>query len=373
MRKTMACMSAYAVLQTPVLALVSFNDGKDRIHVTGAVNWSWDSNIYANSDGDGDYIMGASLTSEYSRRAGVLGVDASLAVNAARFNRFSTEDFANPTAQLELTKSTGRTTGSALIRAQRESKADTAANIRNESWNYAAALNAKYPVIERYSLNAGVNAGRRDFQDNETLVDLDTIGGNLDLAYTINSERDLLAGVRHRHERTSVDTVNVDNAFTLGISGKILPKLNGSLRAGWQERRSDGQFRDETFKSWTAGMSATWLISKRLTSTAQLSKDFSTTSTNISTDTLAFSLDTNFIKSARWTYSLNLGYGTSDFLGLLGEGRTDEHFTFQLSASYTLNQHLKVSAGYVYFVNNSSLPFADYTRNGFSLSVTSRW
>lgn len=353
-------------------ALVTFNDGKDKVFVTGSVSFGWDSNLYAVKDGKGDYATISSIGTEYSRRAGLIGVDASAQLNMAAYKTLSRENYSDPKFSLEFTKETGRTTGSLLLSAERQSKADSAANVRSESWNYNANLNLRYPVIERYSLSGLAGYSRRDFIDNAQLYDSSTVTAGANLFYVYTSERDLMAGYRYREETSSISTTNTDHAFLVGVSGKILPKLNGSINAGYQYRVSE-LARREVFKSWTSTASATWNINKRLTATGQLSKDFNTTSTNLSTDSLTSSVSVTYAYSSKWSVTGAVGYGVNRFLGSEGEGRRDTFYTHSISLGYSRSDHLKVSLAYAFFHNWSTASFADFTREGYTLTITTRW
>jgi hypothetical protein len=369
------------VVTPPCRALVNLNDGRDKIHVTGNVSFAWDSNIFAHQGGGGDFVMGAGLAADYARKAGLIGVDASVAVNASRFNRFTTEDFKNPSFNLEFTKQSGRTTGSLALSAARESRADTAANIRDQSWLYSAGLNLKYPVIERYSLSGGANYSYIKYQDNTALVNLKTYSANLDLFYVYTTDRDLSGGYRYRQENTSADSKNTDHAFTVGLSGKILPKLNGAINGGYQIRNSQDVVQSSSlngvaesqYASWTSSISLTWSLSKRFTVSGQLSKDFSTTSTNDTTDTLMTSLNAVYTFSAKISASAGVDFSNNRFLGLSGGGRVDTYFSSHLGLDYSLNDHLKASLVETYGINWSTSAYADFSRNSTVLSLSSRW
>lgn len=120
-----------------------------------------------------------------------------------------------------MTKDSGRTTGALSLLAQRDSRADPAANMRTDSWNYDAGLDFRYPVIERYSVSGSLDYGLRDYTDNTVLVDLSTYAASADLFYVVTTARDLIAGYRMRSSNTSADTSFQDHAFTLGVSGRI--------------------------------------------------------------------------------------------------------------------------------------------------------
>ena len=381
LRVAVAGVMILGVVTRPCRALVNLNDGRDKIHITGTVSYAWDSNIFAHQGGSGDYVMSAGLSADYARKAGLIGVDAGVAVNASRFNQFSTEDFKNPSFNVEFTKQSGRTTGSLALSAARESRADTAANIRDQSWLYSAGLNLKYPVIARYSLSGGANYAFHKYQDNTALVDLKSYSANLDLFYVYTTDRDLSGGYRYRQENTSADSKNTDHAFTVGLSGRILPKLNGAINGGYQIRNSQDVLHssslngvvDSQYTSWTSSISLTWSLSKRFNVSGQLSKDFSTTSTNNTTDTLMTSLNASYTFSAKISASAGVDFSNNRFLGLSGAGRIDAYFSSHLGLNYSLNDHLKASLAETYSINWSTSSYADFSRNSTALSLSSRW
>ena len=106
-RAACAVVIAVALFCSPAQALVSLNDGTDHIFVTGTTSMVYDSNIFAHAGGDGDYIYSAGLLFEYTRRAGFIGVNASVALNASRFGSNTTQNFNNPAFTAEFIKAGG--------------------------------------------------------------------------------------------------------------------------------------------------------------------------------------------------------------------------------------------------------------------------
>jgi len=208
LRSSVIVLIGGALLMQQARALVSLNDGTDRIFVTGTVGVSRDSNIFASSGGSGDFVYSGGLSAEYLRKAGWIQVNAGVGVDISRFDKFNDEDFQNPRFNAEFSKQTGRTTGAISLTAARQSRADAAVNTRNTSWNYNAGLNVKYPVIERYTFAAGVGYGMIKYIDNPAFVDLKTYSANQPLLYieqragsfrrlSFSLQRDLAANFRH--------------------------------------------------------------------------------------------------------------------------------------------------------------------------------
>lgn len=357
---------------TSALALLQLNEGRDQLFATASVSIGYDSNIFADDKGESDIFTNSSLALEYLRHAGLIGVNGTLAWNLGSFASNSSEGFSNPSLNLEFVKNTGRTTGSLTLGVSRQSQADPYVNLRTESWNYNAGLNWKYPVITRYSFAGSLAYGQLDYVDNSSgLVDLSTYTASTDLFYAYTSKRDLLAGYRIRISDTSSGGQTVDHALTAGVSGKILAKLHGVVRAGYQVRENDAT--GERHESITTSASTTWDISKRFSLTGTINKDFSTTATESSVDTLGVNLDAQYAFTGRWSIYSGVGAGQSDFLDGFDNGREDRYFTWSAGANYTLNDHFKASLTYSYFKNWSNRSASSFDRHSVTLNLTSRW
>ena len=371
-RRLALIAAAFAFAATTGRALVKFDDGHDQIFVNASVSIGYDSNIFATKGGAGDFLTSSSFGIEYARRAGYIGVNGSINWSLGKFGSNTSQDFSNPSMNLELVKSSGRTTGSLTLSAARQSSADTAVNMRTDSWNYAAGLNWKYPVIDRYSLSGSFNYGLVSYQEAAPgIYNLTTYGANLDLFYVYTSERDLIAGYAIQLSDSGAGTQTLDHSFTVGVSGKIIPKINGTVRAGYEIRQEAASGR--TFDSWTSTASVTWSFNRRLTFTGTLSKAFSTTATDASIDTLSANLDMQYALRAKWSLYAGLGGGESDFLSGNDPGRQNYYFTWSVGVNYSLNDHFKASLTYSYFENWSNRGPGNFDRNSITLNMSTRW
>ena len=356
-------------------AIVKFNDGHDELFVTGTAGIGYDSNIFADADATSDTIYTETLDLDYQRKAGMLGVNGNLGWNFGQFTRNTSESYADPHARAEITKATGRTTGSLTLGAQRQSRTEYALNLRTVSWDYNAGLNVKYPVIERYSISGQVGYDYQDYTNNPSLFDIRTYTAGSDLYYVYTSQRDILGGYRLRVTDTTNGTHSYDHAFTLGTTGKLLPKLNGTVRIGYQFRQSDRANNgvSDTYSAFTTRTSATWTVTKRFNVTGLASRDFSTLATDISVDNTTAMLNAGFAATARFTFFGGAGGGHLRYLGALSEGRRDTYATANLGVNYTMNDHFKITLTGMLYKNWSKFDQADYIRRTISLIVSSRW
>ncbi len=286
-RAACAGFLAFVLLASPALALVSLNDGDDHLFVTVSGSAEYDSNIFANSHAEGDFILSAGFILDYTRRAGWIGVNASVGVNASRFGSNTTQNFNDPSFTAEFVKSGGRTTGSLKLSAIHESEADVVVGERTQSWNYTGDFAFKYPVIERYSFSGRLGYYDREYEQPTALTNLETFTAGADLLYALTSTRDLVAGYEYRRSETSANSSYDDHSVTAGVSGRILSKLNGSLRAGYEIRNPRGTTTDGDYHGLTASASVAWTVSQRVTVTGVLSRDNSVTAADQSVNTTA--------------------------------------------------------------------------------------
>ncbi len=369
---TSARVSIFNLTTLSSSALVNFNEGRDQLFATASLSAGYDSNIFASDAGKGDVVTTGSLRLEYLRRAGLIGVNGAVEWTQGSFASNPSEDFSDPSLSLELVKESGRTTGSFTLTGNRQSKADPALNQRTVSWNLAAGLNVKYPVIRRYSVTGTLGYGLLKYTEKSSeLADLRTVSAGSDLFYAYTSERDLLVGYRIRQSDTSANNQSVDHSITGGVSGKIISKLRGSIRAGYQIREEGAS--GSTFGSTTASASVTWAVNRRFTITGTVSKDFGTTAYESSTDNLSFNLDAQYVIRNRWSLYAGLGFGYSDYLNGTDIGRSDYYGSWSFGPSYELNEHFKASLTYSYFQNWSSSSIANFDRHTLTLNLTSRW
>jgi outer membrane receptor protein involved in Fe transport len=386
-RRALALVLAAFVACPPAHALISLNEGRDRIFVTGTVSVSRDSNVFANADQKGDFLYSTTLSADYTRRNGWIGVNANAAVSSTRFGEIDGQDFDNPTLGLEFTKQTGRTTGSLTISASRESRADASVNVRSTSWIIPVGLNFKYPIVGAWTATGSLGYSQRKYLDEVAFASLTSYSASVDLIHILNTEREAVAGYRYRFSDTSRDTSSSDHNFSLGLNGKLLRGISGSARVGYQFRSVESPLRsDITYQSWTASVGASYALSKKANLSASVAKDFSITASDQIVDTTNASLDFKYAYNSRWAFMAGVGYGDTRFLGeggriildqgpplLYGPNRHDNYFEWHATLSYSHSEHFKAMLTYSWFKNWSTLSYADFIRSSWTLTASTRW
>ena len=372
----------------PAHALLRFNDGRDQVYVTAYVGAGYDSNVFTSAASQDDLIISGGAGMEYARKAGLIGVNGALKWDFGTFSTYSSEDYLNPSASLEFSKGTGRTTGAVQFNANRESTADPTVGLRTDSWNYGVNLNLRYPVIDRYTIAGNIGWSRIDYSDDRGLFsDLDTYTIGTDLLYSWRSDRDLLAGYRFRHSDAQFESSSLDHSVYLGVAGRIVSKLSGSARVGWTNHttRYPRGIPEENEDGLFVALSGTWPASQRATYTLALAQDFSTTSTNFQTRTSSADLTGLFSHTVKFSTRANVGVGYTEFLsgfaegasgptrGFRGEDRNDHYVTAGLGANYTVNNHVSVGAYYNYYRNWSDHSDYAFQRHSVGVTISTRW
>jgi hypothetical protein len=379
-----------AVSRRPLHALVRLNDGTDQIYVNGSYTLAWSSNVDAAATGSGDYTNTYMAGLEYQRRAGLIGVNAAAQWTWNRYLRNKSYDNVSPTYSLEFDKGTGRETGTLGFSATESSQSDAAANVHDVSWDYSGNLKLKYPIIGRYFFTGSLDTSLLDYTatSGQPLVNLLNYGASAGLFYLLSEDRDLFATYRYREEvslgRYAYGESATDEALMVGVSGKVIAGINGSLSAGYQLRYPHGETADGTpiggrYGDWTATGELNWAANRRLTTQATLSKDFATSSTNATTDTTAGTLQVVWAQDAHLSATAGVGGGFVRFLGPNGlvpgteTARSDRYFSWNAGGTYMLNSHFSATFSYNYLHNWSNYSLASFVSRGFTLTLSTRW
>lgn len=364
------CVLALLIPQQSVFALLNIDGTRNQVFVFGNFTVAYDSNINASAIPESDTIFTASVGAELKRRAGIIAVNARASFEYQKFSQLADQTAWNPTLYLELNKTTGRTTGALTINAYRSSRADSAVNLRTQTWNFPVGLNLKYPVNDKIYLTSTTSYLRRSYADTTALLNYTDYTQSLNLFYVYTSKLDLFTSYRIRVGQTNLGNT-YDHHLGFGAEGALLAKLRGSVRLGYQTRQIDAS--GENFDQLTLGASLFWNATRKLTLSSSISQDFTTTATGGTVDTFSTQLRTAFVFTRRVSVDASLGYGRNKFLNGNQVGRRDDFLSADLNATFALNEHLRFTASYNYLKNWSTVSQSDFVRDGYSLDVSSRF
>lgn len=368
--RTRLLLPAVLLGAVPSQALLNIDGTKNQIFVFGGVAFARSSNIFSQRDGEGDYTVTAHVGAELARRAGIISVDSTARLDYVRYGEFSDENTYNPRFSADFTKSTGRTTGALKFSAYRETRSDSAVNLRTSSWNVPVELSIKYPINEKLYVTSATSYLRRSYSESAvSLVDYTDYTEAVDLYYIYTSKLDLFAGYRFRSSRTSDARRSLDHWFSLGATGGLFSKMSGTVRVGYQVRDVRG---GDQFGQMNATASVNWPVTRKLLISLQGARDFTTIATGSSVDSTSVMLNGLYSYSSKLDVHALVSSGRNKFLGDALD-RHDTFFSWETGLRYRMNEHLQMGASYVYLRNWSTLDQADFDNHGFSFDVTSRY
>ena len=365
-------LSLALVLSPPsARALLNIDGARNQVFVFGSVSFAYSSNIFSESSGRGDYSTSAEAGVEVKRRAGIIAVNSTFKVSYQRFGKYAGENALNPSFYIEFNKTVGRTTGAFTISAFRESRSDSAVNLRTSSWNFPLGLSLKYPINDKFYVTSSTSYLQRRYSSSSVLTNLTDYSEGLDLFYVYTSKLDLVGGYRLRVSRTTNGSNTSDHWFNVGATGSLFAKLNGTLRVGYQIRNDRSG--NENFTHLNALAALGWPVTRKISLSGQVSRDFNTIATGSSVDSSSVSLSAAYTFTRKLEFNSGVAYGRNLFLGRTVARRRDDFFSWNVGASYKFNEHLNLAASYTYFKNWSTFSFSDFDRQGLSFDVSSRF
>jgi len=362
----------FAVAIPRGFALLNIDGARNQLFVFGSVSFSYSSNIFSEATGRGDYTMSANAGLELKRRAGIIAVESTLKFDYQRFGEHTDQNSINPSFFIIFNKTSGRTTGAITVNAFRESRSDSAVNLRTSSWNFPLGLTLKYPINDKLYITSGTSYLQRRYTDTTVLANLTDYSESVDFFYVYTSKLDLIGGYRIRVSNTSTGGDTMDHWFNVGATGGLFAKLNGTVRLGYQVRDVSTPT-SEKFTHLNAAVSVTWPMTRKLSLAGQISRDFNTIATGASVDSAGANLSASYAFNRKLEFGSAVGYGRNQFLGRNQPARRDDFFSWDISAGYKFNEHLRIGASYTYFRNWSSLSFSDFSRQGYSIDASSRF
>lgn len=369
MNRLAPVLAAAFLCAAPARALLVLEQGRAQLNVMTAVDVAWDSNVFSNSTEASDLYTTARLALEYERKAALIGIRADAEWAYSRFEDFSEQNTVQPSLKVILDKKRGRLVGNARLVWRKANEADNEANTRTRFTESSGDFTLKYPINHRFSVSGTTSYEDRRFADG-ALYDRSIFSQGIDVFRVYSSKLDLFAGYRVRTTDLAAAPGSTDHALTVGATGKLLPRLDGTVRTGWQWRRVEGA---GTLPAWTAAAAAIWTPRNNISVELRATRDFSVTSTAFTTDGLSFSLESRYTTPRKLGLTAGAGWVDTDFFLLATETRADEHVYLRFGADYPITPRIKATASVVFERNWSTFAFADYDRRLFNLGITARF
>lgn len=331
---------------------------------------AYDSAVSGSASSSGDTILEVTPSAGWSRsfpNGAQIGASASLLY----VNYLENDDFdaalpgVSADGQFPLGTALGLrrlridVSGSVTPDVSRSLTADTVA----ETITYQGAVSASYPVSSRTSLSLGSSG---TFSDSQNARVVDTLGYSVNLggSYAKSSRLSFSASAAFSQDTVvSLETADESYVFTLGASGRLRARLNGSLNGGLAIRNS------ETV-DYAPYLSAAlnYLLSSRTSLGLSLSNDFD----------FGGDGETVLLTGAGLTLSHSFDSRTSASIGIAGDRRSfleSDNVEHSLTLSGSLNRRLtpqwSIGASASSSVERGDDPASDF--ESYRVSITTSY
>lgn len=345
------------------------NDGTDQIIVTGSYSIGEDTNVFAQRVKKGAITQLATAEVDYTRRAGLISVEAGMTMNVGAFVGLPGQNYADPSFTLGFTKGQGKTTGSLTFTAAKSNAPDPVANNRAVAWNFAETLALRYPVFERYFFTDSSTVGGTSYQNRNIFSDQQLYSNALAINVIYDSKLTFKTGYTIGFNETS-DTNNIAQNWVFGATGTILPKLTGSIDLGYAyDAAYTRHQKEQEFTSLNGDAALKWAFSRTLTFSADVNKAFGISSTDVVTDTTSGGIIASGNIGKRFRTDLGIRYVGTDFVSQNGLGRKDTLIEVPADIGTALTTHIRLNLNYTWMENYSNLFSGKFVRETLTLTI----
>jgi hypothetical protein len=305
----------------------------------------------------------------YTRRAGLISVDAGFSMNAGAFAGLPGQNYTDPGFTLGFTKGSGRTTGSLDFSAAKSNAPDPVANDRAIAWNYSAAQALRYQLIDRYFFTNTATVGGTSYQNQKLFANQVAYSDAFQANVIYDSKLSFDTGYHVALDQTH-DTNNWAHNFTFGAVGNIIPNVTGSIEAGYAYDQSKTRHQKENdYQSFTGDANLIWHFSRVLSFSGNAAKSFGISSTDVVTNTTSAGIVASGNVGKRFRTDVGVNGNWTAFLSPNGLGRRDTLLELTADLGTAITTHLRVNLNYTYMENYSNISTGKFIRETITLTL----
>ena len=238
-----------------------------------------------------------------------------------------------------------------------------------ESTSYSASVSGTYALTGKTRLSGGVTYSMTQF-GTDGYSDQSSITVPVHVLYEVTAKTDVRAGYTYRATFISdFEAQNsVDHTVSVGTSREITPTLSGDIEIGVTNRQLAG---GDSGTIIPVNGVLTWVATPRMVYSVIARRDFgnSAIAGNSYLQTLV-GLNLSYAFAERWGAGAGIQYEIAEYQD---SERVDNYWTGNLDVSYSPNQFMSMSAGYIFRMNSSTLELAEFDNNVLSFSVNARY
>lgn len=393
-------------LSLPVLARADFPDSplvdlgeSGVVKFVGSSRVNWHSNIFRDErDEESDITYSLAPGFEWTLGRGLSVWDAALKASYTWI-----EYMDNPDLGTELLSCSANSSyqGSRLdleMGASYQEQQTTSGDVNRdkdliESRNHAVRLNFDYRYSPKLGVSAGIRYAAREYVEPEGFfADYDHWRLPFDLYYEWTPKLDLSLGYQYglrevkgytRENGNRIGSYDThSHFFNAGLRGALLPKLVGSVRAGFRMRDSDSStnlingspvVRERDGSGGMLGLDAdlNWAQTAKTSHRLRLTRDFGVAGEGDVTEVTALNVSSSYVLTTHWTVSTALGFTYRDY-----QDRAERHdgqADLGLNLTYRPDAHWRLTGGYRYVENDSNTSGYSYEDHQVRLGVSLRY
>lgn len=362
----LTALSAAGILALPanLSGFVEVARGELLLHTTGRA--TYDSNIYAQKDGEEDFYFSFIPELQYLRKAGLGTIDLSAGVDFTRFADFTQENYEDVFAALDVSYPVvqGSPLSGGLTASYSEnSGVNEYLNTRIQSETFSAGLNTVYRFSERLGFRNSLSYTQNKV---DIFSDVESYAGTLGLQWAYSPALSFFSDYRLRRARsispdelTGEEVNNLDQAIFVGATGTLMPRLRGTASVGFQNTDARGHGSDSN--NFVTSAELEWAIQPVTDLTLGISRDLdiSPSDQTVEATTISLGLDHRIEPKIE----LNGFVGFRDFRFRGGDSRRDETIQLGGGLTYDFTRYWNAGAQYDYTLNESNRGAADYRRH----------
>lgn len=341
--------------------------------VSADASITYDSNIFANSSEESDWIWGIRPQVEFRRIAGLIGLDAGAGVDIGFFTHNSSYNYQDFFGFLQLSYpqevSDSRWEWNLLLDARESSSTDQLLSARTNSRIYTAGGDVRYLYSDKTAIRGLANYRYNDMLS-AGFTDTDTTDLGVDAVWLYSPKLDFYLGYRYRHtrwKRMATSSAN-DHGVELGVEGELAPKLVGVVSIGYTHR----DFNQGSSKGmFSAGATLNWAMRQGTTVSLDGRHGFDATETGQSVEASDVTLKVTQEINAKLDVEGSIGYSHYRYSNVAP--RNDDLYGIGAAVNYTFTDHVSARFGYTFTHRHSTQSVYTYDRHLVSLSSNFRF
>ena len=188
--------------------------------------------------------------------------------------------------------------------------------------------------------------------------------------YAYSPKLDVSFGFRYRSTDVDVGPDSSDIFYNVGLRGELTPKLETAFQIGVIDRDlGTNVLGDDT--SLGLNSSITWFATDLTTVDATAKLDYTTGGTAATLQNTGATVSVLHSFSPMITGNVNLSYNNAEYRD--GSGRVDDSYNAALSISYLPNDHVTLTASYLYLKNESNTIGGNFDNSLLSIAASLRY